>query len=61
MGPIGSYWVLLGPIGYFWVLLGPVGKLFGNLESYSVHNQIHGLVPIELGALVATIDNFDLF
>ena len=30
----------------------PVGKLFGNLESYPVHNQIHGLVPIELYALV---------
>ena len=23
-----------------------------NLESYPVHNQIHGLVPIELYALV---------
>ena len=30
---------------------GPVGKLFGNLES--VHNQIHGLVPIELVILIA--------
>ena len=27
-------------------------KLSGNLESYPVHNQIHGLVPIELYALV---------
>ena len=34
------------------VVTGPVGKLFGNLESYPVHNQIHGLVPIELYALV---------
>ena len=34
---------------------GPVGKLFGNLESNSIHNQIHGLVPIELGALVMLI------
>ena len=43
------------------VVTGPVKQLFGNLESYSVHNQIHGLVPIELGALVASNDNFDLF
>ena len=34
------------------VVTGPVGKLFGNLESYPVNNQIHGLVPIELYALV---------
>ena len=34
------------------VVTGPVGKLFGNLESYSVDNQIHGLVSIEPGALV---------
>ena len=25
---------------------------YGNLESYPLHNQIHGLVPIELFALV---------
>ena len=37
------------------VVTGPVGKLFGNLESYPVHNQIHGLVPIELYALVKVI------
>ena len=36
-------------------MTGPVGKLFGNLESYPVHNQIHGLVPIELYALVSII------
>ena len=34
------------------VVTGPVSKLFGNLVSYPVHNQIHGLVPIELYALV---------
>ena len=34
------------------VVTGPVGKLFGNLESYLVHNQNHGLVLIELYALV---------
>ena len=33
------------------VVTGPV-KLFGNLEAYPVHKQIHGLVPIELYALV---------
>ena len=37
------------------VVTGPVGKLFGNLESYPVHNRIHGLVPIELYALVKVI------
>ena len=36
-----------------WVVVtGPVGKHFGDLESYPVHNQIHGIVPIELYALV---------
>ena len=34
------------------VVTGPVGKHFGNLESYPVHNQIHGLVLIESKSLV---------
>ena len=34
------------------LVTGLVGKLFDNLKSYPVHNQIHGLVPIELYALV---------
>ena len=33
-------------------MTGPVGKHFGNLESYPVHNQIHGLVLIESKSLV---------
>ena len=37
------------------VVTGPVGKLFVNLESYLVHIQIHGLVPIKLYALVFVI------
>ena len=35
-------------------MTGPVGKHFGNLESYQVHNQIHGLVLIESKSLVWT-------
>ena len=38
------------------VVTGPVGKLIGNLESYPVHNQIHGLVLIESKSLVYFID-----
>ena len=41
-----SYGPVTGPV------TGPVGKLFGNIESYPFHNQIHGLVPIEPYALV---------
>ena len=37
------------------VVTGPVGKHFGNLESYPVHNQIHGLVLIESKSLVIYI------
>ena len=42
------YWSLL-----VWVVVtSPFGKLFGNLESHPVHNQIHGLVLNESKSLV---------
>ena len=34
------------------IVTAPIGKHFGNLESYPVHNQIHGLVLIEAKSLV---------
>ena len=38
------------------LVTGLVGKLFDNLKSYPVHNQIHGLVPIKLYALVKNLN-----
>ena len=50
------YWSLLVLLRVWVLVTGLVGKLFDNLKSYPVHNQIHGLVPIKLYALVKNLN-----